>query len=289
MGSAIAVLVSALVLGSLYALMASGLSLIWSTLGVFNFGHGVLLALGAYFAWTFADQAGMPVVVASVLAILVLAVIAAGYEFSLVRPFIRHQNGAMLVMVATLAITALVQGVVQLTWGPQLRQIAPFSSATVAFSGATASGNQLVAIVAAPVLIGALYLVLWFTPLGISVRALEQNRDHARLIGIRPAAVYVFVVGTACVLAAIAGILLGGIQFMSPTMGDDPLMRAFVVLAFGGTASLGGTLAGAYIIGLLEAVTTYFFGLSWSPVIVFAVMIVVLLVRPEGLIRQRTA
>ncbi|GGL99041.1 branched-chain amino acid ABC transporter permease [Nakamurella endophytica] len=284
-----AILLSGLVLGSLYGLMASGLSLMWSTLGVFNFGHGVLLALGAYFAWTFTEQLDLPVALAAVLAVVVLAVVGVVYEIALVRPFIRRENGAMLVMVATLAVTALVQSVIQLLWGPQLRRVPQFTSASVSLSGATVSGNQLVALVAAPVLVGALFLVLKRSPIGIAVRALEQNRDHARLVGIRPAAVYVFVVVIACVLAAFAGVLLAGIQFMTPTMGDDPLLRAFVVLAFGGTASLGGTLAGAYLIGLLEAATTYFFGLSWSPVLLFLAMIVVLLLRPEGLIRQRTA
>ena len=289
MGATTAVILSGLVLGSLYALMASGLSLMWSTLGVFNFGHGILLALGAYFAWSFADQLHLPIVLAAVLSILALAVIAVFYELTLVRPFIRREGGAMLVMVATLAITALVESVIQLTWGPSIRQVPQFTTAKISPSGATASGNQLVVIIATPLLVGALYLLLRMTPIGISVRALEQNRDHARLVGIRPANVYIFVVVCACILAAIAGILLGGIQFMSPTMGDDPLLRAFVVLAFGGTASLGGTLAGAYIIGLVEASTTYFFGLNWSPVLVFLVMIVVLLIRPEGLVRQRTA
>jgi len=289
MSAVTAVILSGLVLGSLYALMASGLSLMWSTLGVFNFGHGVLLALGAYFAWTYSSGLGLPVAVAAVLSVLSLLVIGVGYELAMVRPFLRRDNGAMLVMVATLAATALVEGVIQLGWGPQIRQVTPLTTARLTVDGATVTGNQLVALVAAPVLIGSLYLALRWTPIGISVRALEQNREHARLIGIRPAFGYLFVVVCACALAAAAGVLFGGIQFMSPAMGTDPLLRAFVVLAFGGTASLGGTLAGAYVIGLIEAVSTYFFGLAWSPVLVFAAMIVILLVRPEGLIKQRTA
>lgn len=289
MGAVAAVVLSGLVLGSLYALMASGLSLMWSTLGVFNFGHGILLALGAYFAWTFSSGLGLPIVVAAVLSVLGLVATGVMYELALVRPFLRRDSGAMLVMVATIAVTALAEGLIQLGWGPQMRQVEPLTHAGFGVAGASVNGNQLVALIAAPVLIGLLSLVLRRTPIGISVRALEQNRDHARLIGIRPAFGYLFVVLCACALAGVAGVLFGGIQFMSPTMGADPLLRAFVVLAFGGTASLAGTLAGAYLIGLVEAVSTYFFGLAWSPVLVFVAMIVILLVRPEGLIQQRTA
>ena len=132
-------------------------------------------------------------------------------------------------------------------------------------AGAVVQGTQLVTIVLAPLLVGLLALVLKRSGIGLTVRALEQNREHAQLLGIAPRRVYLFVVMAAVVLATVAGALLGSMQFISPGMGSDPLLRAFVVLAFGGAGSLAGTIAGAYAIGLLEAVTTYYFGLSWSP------------------------
>ncbi|MEV7965755.1 branched-chain amino acid ABC transporter permease [Sphaerisporangium sp. NPDC088356] len=286
--SGISVIVtSALVLGGLYLLMAAGLTLIWSTLRVFNFGHGALLMFGSYLTWTLLNRVGLPLVASVVGAVAVMAVIGVIYEFLLVSPFIRRPNGDMLVMVATLAATMLLQSGAQLIWGPEIKQLPPFGAARIEAAGAVAQGTQLVTIVLAPLLVGALALVLKRTSVGLTVRALEQNREHAQLLGIAPRRVYIFIVVIAVGLATVGGALLGSMQFISPDMGADPLLRAFVVLAFGGAGSLGGTIAGAYAIGLLEAFTTYQFGLSWSPVLVFLAMIVIMLVRPEGLLRSR--
>ncbi|MEU8175773.1 branched-chain amino acid ABC transporter permease [Microbispora hainanensis] len=281
------ILMSALTLGGLYLLMAAGLTLIWSTLRVFNFGHGALLMFGSYLTWTLLHGLGLPLVAAVIGAIAAMALIGVIYEFVLVSPFIRQPNGDMLVMVATLAATMLLQSGALLIWGPEIKRLPPFGTARVEAAGAVVEGTQLVTIVVAPMLVAALALVLKRTSIGLTVRALEQNRDHARLLGIAPRRVYVFVVVVAVGFATVGGALLGSTQFISPEMGSDPLLRAFVVLAFGGAGSLTGTIAGAYAIGLLEAFTTYQFGLSWSPVLVFLAMIVIMLVRPEGLLRSR--
>lgn len=281
------ILMSALTLGGLYLLMAAGLTLIWSTLRVFNFGHGALLMFGSYLTWTLLHGLGLPLVAAVIGAIAAMALIGVIYEFVLVSPFIRQPNGDMLVMVATLAATMLLQSGALLIWGPEIKRLPSFGTARVEAAGAVVEGTQLVTIVVAPLLVAALALVLKRTSIGLTVRALEQNRDHARLLGIAPRRVYVFVVVVAVGFATVAGALLGSTQFISPEMGSDPLLRAFVVLAFGGAGSLTGTIAGAYAIGLLEAFTTYQFGLSWSPVLVFLAMIVIMLVRPEGLLRSR--
>ncbi|MFB9966251.1 branched-chain amino acid ABC transporter permease [Sinosporangium siamense] len=278
---------STLVLGGLYLLMAAGLTLIWSTLRVFNFGHGALLMFGSYLTWSLLNQAGLPLVVSILGAVLAMALIGAAYEFLLVSPFIKRPGGDMTVMVATLAATMLLQSGAQLIWGPEIKQLPQLGSARIEIAGAVAQGTQLVTIVLAPLLVGVLAYVLKRSSVGLAVRALEQNRDHAQLLGIAPRRVYLAVVMIAVGLATVAGALLGSMQFISPAMGADPLLRAFVVLAFGGAGSLPGTIAGAYAIGLLEAVTTYHFGLSWSPVLVFLAMIVIMLVRPEGLLRSR--
>lgn len=281
------IVISALALGGLYLLMAAGLTLIWSTLRVFNFGHGALLMFGAYLTWTMIERANLPLVLGLVGAVLAMAVLGAVYELLLVTPFIRRPDGDMLVMVATLAATMLLQSGAQAIWGPQIKQVQPFGSLRVSGFGAVAEGTQLVTILLAPVLVGVLALVLKRSGIGLRVRALEQNREHAQLLGIAPRRVYLFVVVIAVALATVAGALLGSMQFISPTMGNDPLLRAFVVLAFGGAGSLSGTIAGAYAIGLLEAITTYFFGLSWSPVLVFLAMILIMLAKPEGLLHRR--
>ncbi|MGO4589659.1 branched-chain amino acid ABC transporter permease [Paenarthrobacter sp. 2TAF44] len=284
----LSILVSALVLGSLYSLMASGLSLIWSTLGVFNYAHGALLLLGAYFIWTFSEKVGLPVLLAFAAAIPLLAFLGMLLDLVAVRPFISRANGTLLVMVSTLAIANAVEGAAQLIWGPQNKQIKAVSTSTFALGDVKIASSTLIALALALVLVVGLITLLRKTKWGMAVRAVEQNRDMAMLVGIRPARIYAGVFAVASILACAAAFVYGTTTTITPTKGFEPLLTAFVVLVFGGSATLWGTLVGAFTIGLLEAGTTYWLGLQWSPVAVFLVLVLIMLVRPQGLVKGRS-
>lgn len=288
----LSILVSALVLGSLYSLMASGLSLIWSTLGVFNYAHGALLLLGgAYFIWTFSEKVGLPVLLAFAAAVPLLALLGMLLDLVAVRPFISRPNGTLLVMVSTLAIANAVEGAAQLVWGgPQNKQIKSVSTSTFAMGDVKIASSTLIALGLALVLVIGLIMLLRTTKWGgMAVRAVEQNRDMAMLVGIRPARIYAGVFAVASMLACAAAFVYGTTTTITPTKGFEPLLTAFVVLVFGGSATLwGGTLVGAFTIGLLEAGTTYWLGLQWSPVAVFLVLVLIMLVRPQGLVKGRS-
>lgn len=278
---------SAVVLGSLYALLASGLSLIWSTLGVFNYAHGAVLILGAYIIWTFSVRMGWPVVVAMLVALPILAVIGVVVELFAVRPLLRRPNGTLLVMVSTLGIASAIEGLIQILWGPQSKQVPNPAPMTVPIAGFQVPLMVFVSLVLTFLLIGGLYALLTKTEWGWSILAVEQNREMAQLTGISPGRVYATVFAIATVLAGAAAIVYASTVAITPTKGSGPLLTAFVVLVFGGTASLWGTVLGAFVIGVLEATTTYFFGLQWSPIVVFLLLVLVMLIRPEGLVRGR--
>jgi branched-chain amino acid transport system permease protein len=284
-----AIVVSAIVLGSLYSLLASGLSLIWSTLGVFNYAHGGLLIVGAYLIWTLSVQVGLPVVLAFVITIPLLAAFGVMLEFVAVRPFLKRHNGTLLVMVSTLAAASMIQGAAQLIFGPQNRQIPPITDAVFRIGNVSLAATSLIGFGLAMVLITGLIVLLKRTEWGATIRAVEQNRDMALLIGIQPKRVYAAVFAIAAVLATAAALIYGTTTTITPAKGFEPLLTAFVVLVFGGSATLKGTIIGAFTIGLLEAGTTFFFGLQWSPVAVFLVLVTVMLVRPEGLIKGRSS
>ncbi|OAN41107.1 MULTISPECIES: branched-chain amino acid ABC transporter permease [Microbacterium] len=285
----LAIAVSALVLGSLYSLLASGLSLIWSTLGVFNYAHGAMLVVGAYLIWALSAQVGLPVLVAFIAAVPLLAVFGILLEFVAVRPLLQRHNGTLLVMVSTLAVASMVEGAAQLVFGPQNRQIAPVSDVVFRLGSIPLAATSVIGFGLAMVLILGLMVILKRTEWGASIRAVEQNRQMALLVGIQPKRVYAAVFIIAAVLAAAAALIYGTTTTITPAKGFAPLLTAFVVLVFGGSTSLLGTIIGAFTIGVLEASTTYFFGLQWSPVVVFIVLVVVMLVKPEGLIKGRTA
>jgi branched-chain amino acid transport system permease protein len=280
----VAILVSGCVLGSLYALMAIGLALIWSTLRVFNFAHGAILTLGAFFVWTAVDRLELGLAGGVLVGLVAMIALSALFELAIVRPFIRRPQGDLLVMIATLAAANIIVSLIQLGWGAQLKQLPEVASGAVRFLDTSIGANQLAAVICAPLLIGLTAAMLRYTRFGLAIRAVEQNRDMARLVGISPQVVYGITIAIAVGLATIAGALLGGIDFVTPTMGNDPLLKAFVVVVFGGLAGLKGTMIGAYVIGLIEALSTYYIGLFWTPVVIFGVMVAIMIARPQGLV-----
>lgn len=283
------ILVSTIVLASLYALLASGLSLIWSTLGVFNYAHGAMLMVAAYLIWTLSAPVGLPVWLAAIAAVPVMAFFGVIVELVTVRPFLKRPEGVLLVMVSTLAAASIIEGALQLRFGPESKQIRPVTNAVIDLGGTPFPVVSIIGSVLALVLVLGLIFALTHTEWGTNIRAVEQNRDMARLIGIRPTTVYMQVFAIAAVLVSAAAWIYGSTSSITPAKGFDPLMTAFVVLVFGGSANLWGSLIGALAIALLDSSTTYFVGLQWSPIAVFGALVAVMLVRPEGLVKERSS
>ncbi|RUV27049.1 MULTISPECIES: branched-chain amino acid ABC transporter permease [unclassified Mesorhizobium] len=281
-----AILVSGIVLGSGYALMASGLSLVWTTLGIFNFAHGVLMTLGAYVAWTVSDAAGLNLGLAAGIAVAVAAMIGVGIliERVIVRPFYSNRDILLITVMTTLAAMIFLQKGIQLLWGARLKQLQPLAAGNGRILNTTISAQETLIIIVAPLLLGALWLFLSHTRIGRGIRAVGQNPDAARLIGINVSQLFIVTFALSAVLAGLTGALLGSVRLLTPEFGADPLVKALIIVIFGGLGSLAGTVAAAYVMGLVEAALTFFIGIYWTPSLIFLLLIVVLLVRPQGLL-----
>ena len=279
------VLVSGLILGSIYALMASGLSLVWTTLGIFNFAHGAFMMLGAYVAWTIGAQEGLGLgpTLGIVAAVVILGSLGCVVELLLLRPFYRRPNLVMLTVITTLSGMVFMENSALLAWGPRIKQLPPLVTGNVDLLGVTIAAQEALIMAVSPVLILGIWLWLRFSRTGRAIRAVGQNQDAAQLLGMNVSALYMTAFGLSAILAAVAGVLLGSIRFLSPGMGGEPLTKALIVAIFGGLGSVLGTVVGAYVIGLLEAMSNYVVGLYWTPAILFLVMIVTLMIRPSGL------
>jgi branched-chain amino acid transport system permease protein len=281
----VAILVSGLVSGSLYALMASGLSLVWGTLGMFNFAHGALVMLGAYTAWYFSNSAGLGGgLLLGILAAVVLIAVG-GYILYvlLVKPYVGRPGADLIVIITTIAGATFLQNGVQVVFGPRYKQLERVLSGEVRFLNTAVGLQDIMVILITPTMLLLLALFLKRSKLGLAIRAVEQNYDSALLVGINAGQVYPLTFAVSAVLAAIAGVLLGGLFFIIPTMGSEPLLRAFIVVVFGGLGSLPGTVIASYLIGLIESISGFMLTLYWAPVVLFAVLILVLIVRPTGL------
>ena len=153
----------------------------------------------------------------------------------------------------------------------------------MSFFGAVFSAHEALIILIAPVILVALWAFATHTATGRSMRAVGQNQDAAALLGINVPLTFALAFGLGAALAGLTGILLGGIRFITPSLGAEPLVKAMIVVIFGGLGSLGATVGAAFVIGMAEAFLVLFVGLYWTPFMLFLGLIVILIFRPNGL------
>lgn len=279
-------LVNGLALGSLYALVAIGFSMIYGIVRLINFAHGDLVMVGAFTT--------LAMVVAGVpwpLIVLVVLTVGAFAGITIEAAVFRSMRGAPQVtgFIATLAVSIVIQntGLMILSGQPRNFLFPAFMRERVGIAGATASVTDLVIIGLTVVLIAALLLVVYRTRLGTAMRATSENLMAARLMGIsvNRTIMTAFALGSA--LAAVAGLLWGG-KFgqIDPLLGFVPGLKAFVASVIGGVGSIGGAMLGGYILGLAEVL---FVGLlpseyaGYRDAFVFTLLILILLIKPSGL------
>ena len=268
---------SGLVLASLYALMASGLSLIWTTLGVFNFAHGALMMIGAFVAWTISEAMGLGLLAGLVGGVAFTALCGVIIEMLLVRPFYSNRNMVLITVMTTLAAMIILEKGAQMIWGARLKQLPRLLEGDINLFGAVISAHEAMLIVLAPTLLVALWLFASRTSIGRSLRAVGQNKDAAALLGINVPVTFALAFAIGAGLAGLSGILLGGIRFITPSMGAEPLVKAMIVVIFGGLGSLGATVGAALVLGMAEAFLILYVGLYWTPFIIFLGLIAVLI------------
>jgi branched-chain amino acid transport system permease protein len=280
------VFVSGIVLASVYALIASGLSLVWTTLGIFNFAHGALMTLAAYLAWSVSDAAGLGLGLGVGIAIAVAGIVAVGIliERLIVRPFYDQRDILLITVMTTLAATIFIEKGAQLIWGARLKQLRPVVPGQVNFLGTNISAQEMLIIVLAPLLLGLLFLFLRNSRIGRGIRAVGQNPNAAKLIGIDVSRLFIITFALSAALAGLTGVLLGSVRMVTPGFGAEPLVKALIIVIFGGLGSLGGTIVAAYLLGLLEAFLIFFIGIYWAPSMIFILLILILLIRPQGLL-----
>lgn len=279
----ISTLLSGVVLGALYALMASGLSLVWTTLGVFNFAHGALMMIGAFVAWTVSEGLGLGIGAGLVAGVAAAALLGVLMEYLVVRPFYGRRNLLLITVMTTLAVMIILEKGAQIIWGARLKQLPRLVEGDVSIFGAVISRHEALIVVIAPAILAALWAFATRTRIGRSLRAVGQNQDAAGLLGINVPFTFALAFGLGAALAGLTGVLLGGIRFVTPNLGLEPLVKAMIVVIFGGLGSLGATVGAAFVIGLAEAFLVLVVGLYWTPFALFLGLIIVLVFRPNGL------
>ncbi len=274
-----------LMMGSIYALFAVGMVLVFGVMRVLNFAHGVIFMAGGYMC-----HAVMTHVVAFYPLALLLsaaggAVIGAVLERLVFR---RLRESLPMQIVASLGLILMVQNGVLLLFGPEAVQISvPAMRTVVPLGPLGVTLQQVLIVVVVGVAMAGLHLFLTRSRLGTAMRAASQDLQAARVVGINPDRVFALTFALASGLAALGGALLGPLFLVFPAMGDLPLLKGLTAIVLGGMGSVGGAVLGGLAIGVLEAESTLLAPTDYRDLVVFAVLILVLLVRPYGLFGRR--
>jgi branched-subunit amino acid ABC-type transport system permease component len=272
--------VNGIVAGMILALVASGLTLIFGIMDVVNFAHGELFMLGAYVGVIVLSNTGN-FWVALLISTITVALIGAALQITTLRPLIGRDP--LTTILATFGISLVLQNYALWAFGPVARKIQePFSGHFTLFYLEYPWYRLVIAGLSAAI-IGAFWLFLKYGKYGIWIRATTQDRVMAQAMGIPVPWVYTFVFAIGAGMAAASGVLFGPLVGVNATMGLDWVLKAFIVVVVGGMGNLGGSIAAAIFISLLESYASIWVVPSQAVIVSFVVLILTLLFRPTGL------
>lgn len=277
-------LVNGLIIGSVYALVALGLTMSFGLMNIVNFAHGQFVMLGAFFCYFALALLKVNFIFASLIAMVltfVLGIILERYSFRFAR--LNPVNGLMI----SIGLILMLENLAIVMFGVEAKTIDPIFPGVINVFDLVFAYQRLFAFACAAVLLVLLFVFLKATKTGKAIRAIPQDREAAELMGINVNWITGISFGLGCALASIAGALLGSLFIVSPFMGERPLVKAFVIITLGGFGSIPGAVIGALIIGVIESLAGAFVSSEWQDAFGFVILILVLLVKPMGLFGER--
>lgn len=274
-----------LCLAGIYVLMALGIALILSIMDILQFAHGEVYMLGAFVTYFVVVRLGGNMI----LGILASMVGAGLLGFILERAVFRPLLGKFLpVVCAATGLSLILQSTAVVSFGLNQKQIPDFLPGGLKVLGFIVPYDRLLALVTSIVLTGILFLFLRRTRLGLAITATAQNREGALLQGVNPKVMYSFVLTVGSALAAVAGSFAGSIFTLDPYMGSTVLIKGFTIIVIGGLGSVSGVVVGGLLLGLSDSLTATVFGPAAAAIFPLVLVIVVLVVRPQGLWGRET-
>lgn len=278
--------VTSIILASIYALVALGLTLIFGVLEIVNFAHGEFLMLGMYGSYLLAEFFNFSPYISILIILIISFLLGFAIEKTLIAPVI---NRSFTIQISiTLGISLIIKNGILLIYGPSYRVIkSNLASKVISFANIYFTYGQLLAFIISIALILISFLILRYTYTGKAIRAVSQNRVAAMLLGVNVSFVYAVTFGIGIALTGAAGVLLSPLLTAVPHIGSIYVIIAFIIVILGGPKNIVGTLMGSVIIAFTEVLTSYFLTPHLKDSMIFMVFIVVLLFRPEGIFTKR--
>lgn len=266
-----------------YMTMAFGMVLVFSILGILNWTHGQFYMLGAFVVYYAVTAAGIPFF----LSLLISAVVIGGLgmlveKFIIERVSVSSAEGALYVTAATIALIFFFEGAASMLFELQDKGLAMVLPGVLDMGSFSVSYQKIAVVIFTVIVLVAMYVVLNHTRVGLAIRAAAQEPDAASLYGINVKRVSVIVMGIGCALAAMAGSIMAPVYIINPFIGRIPMIMSLLAIIIGGLGSLTGAIVGGIVLGFLNSVIAYYLS-YFSEVVLFMLVIILLLFRPQGL------
>ncbi len=281
-------LVNGILAGGIYAVVALGFSLVWGIMNIINLAHGAYVMMGAYIAYVLFTTFHIDPFVSIPLAFVIMFAFGYGVQRGIINQVVRAP--ILVTFLLTFGLSLLLINVALVLFHGDIRGVATsYSGANVSLGGVTIPLGKLATLVAALVITGIMQVFLTRTKTGRAIRATSMDIGAAQLSGVRVAHLYAVVYGLGAGLAGVAGVLVSLSYSLQPSMGDPFIIKAFVVCVLGGLGSVEGALIGGLLYGVLEAFGSQYVGSGLSDAVALVVLLIVLIVRPTGIMGKATA
>ena len=276
------ILVTGLVNGGVYALLAIGFSLIFGVARIVNIAHTAFYMLSAYLLYALLVKAGLPLAASVPLAVAGVVALSVLCYRLVIEP-VRHHEAA--VLIATIALGLIFQESLLLSFGGHFLGIPAAVDGYAGVLGVRVSYQRLIVLAVVALMLAVTWILLYRTRLGLAIRATANDLEVAGLMGMNVKRVAMVTVGTSVALASVAGVVVAPVFVVDPHMWLSPLVTMLAIVVLGGLGSLKGSLIGAFIIGYVEAITVFAVpsGAYLKGAVALSIMVLVLLIRPEGL------
>ena len=282
-------LINGISIGAVYAIIALGYTMVYGIAKMLNFAHGDVIMVGAYVSYCVTSYLGLPAVVSILVAVAVCTLLGIVIEGLAYKPL--RGTPSLAVLITAIGVSYFLQNAAQLIFGSapkNFKSIVTMKPLTLFGGGLTITGEVLITIVICVAIMVCLTLFTTKTRMGKAMRAVSEDRAAAQLMGINvnQTISLTFAIGSA--LAAIAGVLLcSTVPTLMPTTGAMPGIRAFTAAVFGGIGSIPGAMLGGILLGIIETFSKAYISTQFSDAIVFSVLIIILLVKPAGLLGKQ--
>ena len=281
-------IIDGILVGGVYALMAVGLTLIFGVLDIINIAQGILVVLAAYLSYVLSVHLHLELFLGLLITIPVMFLVGVAIQVLFMRR-LRGRERTSMSLLASYAVMIIIEGILYLAFGPDYVQLnASYVTSSVHVLGFYLPYIYLYGFGLAVALVAALYLMLYRTTFGRSLRATMQDQTAARLVGIDINRVAALAFGIGVAVTAVGGMVFGATNAFNPNSGYDLISRLLAIIILGGMGSIGGALAAALFMSVTEAIVDIW-SPTWSVVVFYAALVVVLTFRPQGLFGHREA